>query len=277
MVTMTEREFKMTDKDFNTLSELAYLYTGIVLGPHKKDMLYGRLARRLRELELTCTSGYIPLIENESSPEVSHFINAISTNLTSFFREAHHFEFLEQVASNDWVAQKSANKKVRIWSAGCSTGEEPYSIAMTLFELKQQYNWDCKILATDLDSSVVEAGKLGIYSAARIESLSIEQKRKWFLYDRNHPEVVKVKPSLQEIVRFKRLNLLEKWPMKGKFDVIFCRNVVIYFNEATQAQLFNRFADMLNDGGYLVIGHSESVSRVCQRYQGIGKTVFQKK
>ena len=271
-----QREFIMSDRDFEKISELAYLYTGIVLGPQKKDMVYGRLARRLRDLGLKQVEHYITLIDAETKPEVSKFINAITTNLTSFFREAHHFDFLAGTACPEWQKTNAQSRKIRIWSAGCSTGEEPYSIAMTLRENMNLSNWDCKILATDLDSKVIEKGQQGIYGVDRIESLSLERKKQWFLQDKNHPDVVKVKPALQELISFKRLNLLEAWPMKGKFDLIFCRNVVIYFNEATQAVLFDRYADMLKDGGYLIIGHSESLNRVCQRFQSIGKTIYQK-
>lgn len=271
-----QREFIMSDSDFDKISELAYLYTGIVLGPQKKDMVYGRLARRLRDLGLQRVDHYLALIDTESKPEVSKFINAITTNLTSFFREPHHFEFLANTVCPEWQKTNMANKKIRIWSAGCSTGEEPYSIAMTLRENMNLTNWDCKILATDLDSKVIEKGQQGIYGVDRIESLAQDRKKQWFLQDRNHPDVVKVKPSLQELISFKRLNLLESWPMKGKFDLIFCRNVVIYFNEQTQAVLFDRYADILKDGGYLIIGHSESLNRVCQRFQSIGKTIYRK-
>jgi chemotaxis protein methyltransferase CheR len=266
----------MSDSDFDRVSELAYAYTGIVLGPQKKDMVYGRLARRLRELNLQRVVDYLPLIETEDKPEVSKFINAITTNLTSFFREQHHFDFLAKTVCPEWQKTNAASKKIRIWSAGCSTGEEPYSIAMTLRENFSLNGWDCKILATDLDSKVIEKGQQGIYGVDRIESLPIERKKQWFLHDRNHPDVVKVKPALQELIRFKRLNLLENWPMKGEFDLIFCRNVVIYFNESTQAVLFDRYADMLKEGGYLIIGHSESLNRVCQRFKPIGKTIYQK-
>jgi len=275
-VASAQREFIMSDRDFEKISELAYLYTGIVLGPQKKDMVYGRLARRLRDLGLKQVEHYIALIDAETKPEVSKFINAITTNLTSFFREAHHFDFLAGTACPEWQKTNSQSRKIRIWSAGCSTGEEPYSIAMMLRENMNLSNWDCKILATDLDSKVIEKGQQGIYGMDRIESLSLERKKQWFLQDKNHPDVVKVKPTLQELISFKRLNLLEAWPMKGKFDLIFCRNVVIYFNEETQAVLFDRYADMLKDGGYLIIGHSESLNRVCQRFQSIGKTIYQK-
>jgi chemotaxis protein methyltransferase CheR len=271
-----QREFIMSDSDFETISDLAYLYTGIVLGPKKKDMVYGRLARRLRDLDLHKVADYLPLIDAESKPEVSKFINAITTNLTSFFREEHHFDFLAKIACPEWMETNKASKKIRIWSAGCSTGEEPYSIAITLRENINLAGWDCKILATDLDSMVIEKGLHGIYDIDRVQSLSLERKKKWFLQDRNHSDVVKVKPSLHELIQFKRLNLLENWPMKSKFDLIICRNVLIYFNESTQSVLFDRYADLLKDGGYLIIGHSESLNRVCQRFKPIGKTIYQK-
>jgi chemotaxis protein methyltransferase CheR len=270
------REFIMSDADFKEISDLAYKYTGIVLGEHKKDMVYGRLARRLRDVRLNAVADYLPMIRNESSDEVSRFINAITTNLTSFFRENHHFEFLTNTLCPELLKSNAASRRIRVWSAGCSSGEEPYSIAMTLRDNMDLAGWDCKILATDLDSKVLEKGSQGVYGLERIESLPESIKRKWFMFDKNHPDIVKVKSDLQTLIRFKRLNLLEKWPMKGPFDVIFCRNVVIYFNEETQAVLFDKYADMLKTGGYLIIGHSESLNRVCTRFKPIGKTIYQK-
>jgi len=271
-----QREFSMSDADFQEISDLAYKYTGIVLGAHKKDMVYGRLARRLRDVNLSSVRDYIELIDHEGKDEVSRFINAITTNLTSYFREQHHFDFLKNTLFPELKKTNASSRKIRGWSAGCSTGEEPYSIAITLKESMDLAGWDCKILATDLDSKVLEKGCQGVYGIERIESLNIEKKRNWFLFDKNHPDIVKVKPELQELIRFKRLNLLENWPMKGPFDFIFCRNVVIYFNEETQSVLFDRYADMLKDGGYLIIGHSESLNRVCTRFESIGKTIYQK-
>lgn len=271
-----QREFFMSDSDFKTISELAYKYTGIVLGPQKRDMVYGRLARRLRDVGLACVGDYIPLIENDTNGELSKFINAITTNLTSYFREMHHFDFLSEKLIPELIKTNSASRKIRGWSAGCSTGEEPYSIAITFKESMDLNGWDCKILATDLDSTVLDKGLQGVYGLERIESLKPEIKKKWFLKDQNHPDIVKVKPELQQLIRFKRLNLLENWPMKGPFDFIFCRNVVIYFNAETQAILFDKYANMLKDGGYLIIGHSESLSRNCNRFSSIGKTIYQK-
>jgi chemotaxis protein methyltransferase CheR len=269
------REFLMTDQDFRDISEFAHQYTGIVLGDHKRDLVYGRLARRLRMLNLKDFSVYCKLIDRPDCEEISHFINAITTNLTSFFRENHHFEFLKTQVLKESRKYKT-NHRIRIWSAGCSTGEEPYSIALVLNEAMNQKNWDCKVLATDLDSNVLRHGSQGEYEISRIETLSNERKQKWFLKNSKSPDWVKVKPALQSLVTFKRLNLLESWPMKGGFDCVFCRNVVIYFNKETQKQLFNRFADMLLPGGYLFVGHSESLHHVSEDFQLIGKTIYQK-
>jgi chemotaxis protein methyltransferase CheR len=269
------REFHMSEKDFQAISELAYKYTGIVLGDHKQDMVYGRLARRMRDLQLTSFVDYCQLIQETSQPEVSRFINAITTNLTSFFRESHHFDFL---TSNALPALFKGNKgKIRGWSAGCSTGEEPYSISLMLNEFAPIKMWDVKVLATDLDSNVLQKASQGVYDIERIESLGKSVKSKWFLFDRNHKDIVKVAPSLQQLIRFKRLNLLESWPMRGSFDFIFCRNVMIYFNEETQVRLLNRFADILNPGGYLFIGHSESLHSAASRFNSLGKTIYQLK
>lgn len=272
----SQREFYMADQDFKTVCELAYQYTGIVLGDHKKDMVYGRLARRMRELKLTDMKDYCPLILSHEQPEVSKFINAITTNLTSFFRESHHFDFLRDVFCKELLERGGQNRRIRAWSAACSTGEEPYSIAITLREKLSQSSWDCKILATDLDSKVLDHGRKGVYESERIKTLSQEQKKKWFMTDRNHPDIVKVKPALQEVVRFKRLNLLEPWPMKGPFDFIFCRNVFIYFDATTQQKILNGFSRMLRPGGYLFIGHSENLHSGARDFEPLGKTVYRR-
>ncbi|MCG8613484.1 MAG: chemotaxis protein CheR, partial [Pseudomonadales bacterium] len=271
-----QREFPMTDANFARIASLASDHTGIVLGPHKRDMIYGRLARRMRALRLQNFDQYCDVLAQDRSPELSNFINAITTNLTSFFRESHHFEFLQDTVLPQLKITNRASKRIRIWSAGCSTGEEPYSLSITLNESVDLKSWDAKILATDLDSNVLQHGSNGVYDIQRIENMAEERKRKWFLKDPQRPDVVKVKPVLQDSIRFKRLNLLEAWPMKGSFDVIFCRNVVIYFSKDTQRVLFDRYADILSDGGYLFIGHSETLHRVTDRFRSLGKTIYQK-
>lgn len=272
-----EREFPMTDANFAIISDLAHNYTGIVLGPHKRDMVYGRLARRTRSLGLSNFDQYCGLISDPLSKEISFFINAITTNLTSFFRESHHFDYLRETVLPELKKKNLHSKRLRIWSAGSSTGEEPYSLSIVMNECMDMKQWDCKILATDLDSNVVAHGQQGVYDIARVDTVSEQSKKRWFLKDAKNPEQVKVKPDLQQAISFKRLNLLEKWPMKGPFDIIFCRNVVIYFNKDTQRELFERYANMLADGGYLFIGHSESLHKVTDRFTLLGKTIYQKK
>ncbi len=275
--TSESREFPMSEDNFAIISKLAHDYTGIVLGAHKRDMVYGRLARRIRSLGLSNFDQYCELISDPGSGEINFFINAITTNLTSFFREPHHFEFLKHTVFPELQRKQSQNKRLRIWSAGCSTGEEPYSLSIVVNEEMNKAGWDCKILATDLDSNVLAHGQQGIYDIARINTVSEASKNRWFLKEANNPGLVKVKPALQQCLSFKRLNLLENWPMKGPFDVIFCRNVVIYFNKDTQRQLFDRYANILADGGYLFIGHSESLHKVSDRFVSLGKTIYQKK
>lgn len=271
----SSREFHMSDAHYKEISELAYKYTGIVLAEHKKDMVYGRLARRMRSLGLQDMKDYVPLIQMDSQAEVSSFINAITTNLTSFFREKHHFDFL----ANEFCKEVRANhqRRIRGWSSACSTGEEAYSIALTLKENLPQAGFDCKILATDLDSKVLEHGSAGVYEKERVKPLTMDQKKAWLLADRRQPDVVKVKPALQDMIKFKRLNLIEKWPMKGPFDFIFCRNVFIYFDLETQQKILNGFAQMLRPGGYLFIGHSENLHDAAKHFDSLGKTVYQRK
>lgn len=272
-----ERDFVMYDEDFEFLRSLAYDYTGIVLADHKRDMVYSRLARRMRALGLQQFGEYCELLKKEKHPEHNEFINSITTNLTSFFREPHHFDFLKSTVVPKLLKENSTTRRVRIWSAGCSTGEEAYTIAMTLRETALPSSWDTKILATDLDSNVLEKGRSGIYGADRVEGLSQERIGKFFKRDRQKgSDRVKVKSGLQDLVWFKRLNLLEEWPMKGPFDFIFCRNVVIYFNKETQKLLFDRMADLMPVGCYLFIGHSENITKVCDRFKAVGRTIYVK-
>ncbi|PIE42959.1 MAG: chemotaxis protein CheR [Gammaproteobacteria bacterium] len=274
---MASREFPITDVDLDRIQSLAYDFTGIVLGNNKKDMIYARLSRRIRSLGLSNFDQYCDLLDQACSVEQSNFINAITTNLTAFFRENHHFDYLRDTVIPELKEKNKLSRKLRIWSAGCSTGEEPYSLAIVLNEAIDIKSWDVKILATDLNSDVLGHAQNGVYDVSRIESIDSGLKEKWFLRDAGNPELVKVKPALSRPISFKRLNLLEGWPMKGRFDVIFCRNVVIYFNKDTQRILFDRYADILADGGYLFIGHSETLHRVSDRFESLGRTIYRKK
>jgi chemotaxis protein methyltransferase CheR len=269
----TSKEFPMTDENFSYLSGVAYDISGIVLGDHKKELVYSRIARRIRKLELVDFNQYCAYLESNKDVETNEFVNSITTNLTSFFRESHHFEYLAKTVIPEWKKSK-IGKPIRIWSSACSTGPEPYSIAITLQKNMPVKNFDVKILATDLDSEVLAKGRAGEYSLNDIEQIPRDYLS---CFVRNEKSGIgMVKPDLKEMIKFNRLNLLGPWPMKSQFDVIFCRNVVIYFNKETQKELFDRLADSLVNGGYLFIGHSETLHGVSDRFESIGRTIYKK-
>ena len=267
------KEFLCTDRDFKDIANLVYNACGIVLGDHKREMVYSRLARRIRALKLNDFKAYLAYLDTHKDQEFDAFINAITTNLTSFFREFHHFEFIKSELVPSLLKSNKDTKRVRIWSAGCSTGEEPYSLAMTLNNAFPS-NWDVKILATDLDSNVLEKAQKGVYTAANVNGLDDFHLKRWFLKSKDG-EHYKVKDKLRECISFKRLNLLQDWPMKGPFDLILCRNVVIYFDKETKDHLFKRYANILSDHGYLFLGHSESMGKEHSNYKNLGKTMYQ--
>jgi len=272
------RDFAFTDKDFEKVRNLVKSHTGISLSDAKKDMVYSRLSRRLRSLELEKFSDYCSLVEGGDDDELIKFTNAITTNLTAFFREDHHFQYLAKTVVPELMKSNIKDRRIRVWSAGCSTGEEPYSLAIALKESIPSFDsWDVKILATDLDSDVLQTAKNGVYKSERIEGLTSARKRNWFLKGKGDNEgTVRVRPELQEMITFKQLNLLREWPTKGPFDFIFCRNVVIYFDKDTQKVLFDRYANVLKSNSHLFIGHSESLFKVSDRFSLLGQTIYKK-
>ena len=272
------KEFDFKDSDFQRIRELVKELTGINLSEQKRDMVYSRLARRIRDVGLGSFADYINLLNQAENDEIGNFVNAITTNLTSFFREQHHFDYLAKTVIPYLCQQRQHERKIRVWSAGCSTGEEPYSLAMTFAEnMPVNENWDLKILATDLDTNVISTAKAGLYAEERMTGVSNMRTKKWFLKGRGeHDGYLKVRPELQKMITFKQLNLMGDWPMKGQFDVIFCRNVVIYFDKPTQAVLFDRYANILKDDGTLFVGHSESLFKVTKRFELIGHTTYKK-
>lgn len=274
-----EREFVFHQTDFERVRGIVYEHAGIQLSDAKRDLVYSRLARRVRALHFNEFSDYIDHVESVSDGEFTEFLNAITTNLTSFFRERHHFDALRTSILPQLMRARAQSRRLRIWSAGCSTGEEPYSIAITLREaVPEGVGWDARILATDLDTNVLAHARAGIYNADRIEQLPPPTVRRWFRRGRGeHDGKVRVANELQQLITFNQLNLMESWPLRGKVDVIFCRNVVIYFDKATQAKLFDRFADMLSEDGYLIVGHSETLYRVTERFELIGQTMYHKR
>jgi chemotaxis protein methyltransferase CheR len=272
-----EYEFELTDSEFKRLRELVHARTGIALSEAKRELLYGRLARRLRKLKLNSFAEYCRLVETDESAELQELTNAITTNLTSFFREDYHFKQLAAEALPQIESKRLSTRRIRLWSAGCSTGEEPYSLAIVMREtLAQLAGWDIKLLATDIDSKVVAAATAGVYASDRFKGVAPERVRSWFREVAGRPGFLAASAELKSLITFKQLNLLDPWPVKGPFDVIFCRNVVIYFDKATQRGLFDRMADLQEPGGWLFIGHSENLLNVTRRYKLVGRTVYRR-
>ncbi|MCP5150003.1 MAG: protein-glutamate O-methyltransferase CheR [Ectothiorhodospiraceae bacterium] len=269
-------QLTLSDAEFERLRRLVREHTGISLSDAKRTLVYGRISRRIRALGLSGFPAYCALLEKDGGDEIEQFTNAITTNLTSFFRESHHFDYLRDKVVTPLKGRTS--QRLRIWSAGCSTGEEPYSIAITLAEaLPRQALGDVRVLATDIDSNVLRHAEAGVYDLERVAGLPEETQRRWFKKGAG-PNKGKVRAAddLRELISFRQLNLLGSWPMRGPFDVIFCRNVVIYFDRDTQRELFKRYADMLPIGGHLFIGHSESLFNLTDRFELVGRTVYRR-
>ncbi len=275
--TAEAQEFELTDAVFDRLRELVRCHTGISLAGSKRELVYGRLARRVRALQLRSFAEYCALIESGTADEIQELTNAITTNLTSFFRENHHFQQLANEIFPQIEAHRAAIKRIRLWSAGCSTGEEPYSIAMVMREaLAHLRDWDIKLLATDIDTKVVDTAAAGVYPEDRFKGVSPERIKRWFAPVAGRPNYSEASRDLKSLITFKQLNLFDHWPMKGPFDLIFCRNVVIYFDKETQRGLFERMAELQEPGAWLIIGHSESLINVTSRYKLVSRTVYRR-
>lgn len=273
-----EPAFEFSDSDFSYLRKLVFTHTGINLSEQKRNLVYGRLSKRMRAHGLSRFCDYCRLLKDKPDDELEHFTNAITTNLTSFFRERHHFDYITDDLIHILQARYHTERRLRIWSAGCSTGEEPYSLAITLREAIPDIDkHDIRILATDLDTNVVKTAARGIYPATSIEGLDSQLKRRWFLRGKGqHEGQIMAVPELRRLIRFRQLNLMHDWPMHGLFDAIFCRNVVIYFDTPTKQVLFERFANIMQPGGHLFIGHSETLRNLSNRFQSIGKTIYRR-
>src|SRR6185295_13056886 len=266
-----------SEAEFDRIRELVREHTGISLSEAKRQLVYGRLSRRLRALKMSGFGEYIELLEQGEPEELEEFTNAVTTNLTSFFREPHHFEFLARELLPKLVAGDSGARRLRIWCCAASTGEEPYSLAMVLREAQQLLTgWDTKLLATDLDSNVLAHGAAGIYTADRFQNMSAARLKNWFNPVAGDAKRYTAVSELRHLITFKQLNLMHEWPMKGPFDAIFCRNVIIYFDKSTQRTLFERMSRLQRPGDYLFLGHSESLYRVCDKYDLIGKTIYRR-
>jgi chemotaxis protein methyltransferase CheR len=273
-----QREFRFTRKDFDFLRQISNQRTGIVVSDEKFDMFYSRLSRRVRALGLRDFAAYCEFVRADSSgKEVLELVNAITTNLTAFFRERHHFDYLSRQVIPA-LRREHSQRRLRIWSAGCSTGEEPYSLAITLREAASQLNgWDYRITATDIDSNVLATAVRGVYAQERVKGIEQARLKRWFYRGRGTNQgLVRVKPTLRDLIQFGQLNLMEEWQMEEPQDVIFCRNVIIYFDKPTKTQLVEKYAQNLKLGGYLFIGHSESLYKISKRFELIGNTIYRR-
>ena len=266
-------DFSMTDEDLRRVAERGRALLGIDLNESKRQMVYARLSRRLRALGKASFAEYLDMLETpEGATEAEHFANALTTNLTAFFREAHHFEHFERELQKP-VADMA--RRLRIWSAGCSTGEEPWSIAMVLHANAEILSGrDRRVLATDVDTEVLRAAMRGEYWTDRLKPVPPRFRTPAFLAPAG--EVSAVAAGLRGLVVFRALNLIAPWPFKGRFDVIFCRNVLIYFSPELRARTIDRFADLLQPGGVLYLGHSESILGSHPKLVAEGHTIYRR-
>ncbi len=264
-------EFLLTDNDFSKVRTLIHRRAGIALGEQKRQMVYSRLSRRLRELDMSDFSDYLELLEtSRDGDEWQSFINSLTTNLTSFFREAHHFPLLASHA-------RKCKQPFTVWCAAASTGEEPYSIAITLIEALGERASAARVVATDIDTSVLTKASAGVFTTEQVSRLSAERLKRFFNRGTGaNAGKVRIRPEVAAMVKFSRLNLLDpSWSVKEPVDAIFCRNVMIYFDKPTQNKVLGRFAPLLKPEGLLFAGHSENASLVNPIFKSVGQTVYE--
>ncbi len=268
-----QREYDFTVCDFEEIRKMIYKRAGITLSDSKQDMVYSRLARRLRVNKLNNFKDYLGLLENENAIEWETFVNSLTTNLTSFFREAHHFPILA-----DHIEKNRKNQqKFQIWCTAASTGEEPYSLAMTMVQTFNSFSPPVHILATDIDTNVLATAQQGIYSMDRMKNVPQDTLKQFFLKGKGpHSGSARIRPELRSLVTFRQLNLQDKaWPMRGPFDAIFCRNVMIYFDKPTQYNILQKFVPLLSQNGLMFAGHSESFYHATDLFKLREKTVYE--
>ncbi|MFG0607342.1 protein-glutamate O-methyltransferase CheR [Vibrio mimicus] len=273
MLAVNTQEFELTEKDFKFIQWFMHKTVGIYLPDSKRAMVYGRLSRQMRRKGLQRFKEFRELIENDEQERI-HFINTLTTNKTEFFRESHHFDFIEKALVEEW--RKERVGQLRFWSAGCSTGEEPYTLVSVLESAGVlDFCPDVKIWATDLDTAVLDKARLGIYPIELQSSIPTRYLRRSFVRGvKDQQGNMKIKHYLQRHIEFRQVNLIQDWPFREQMDLIFCRNVMIYFDRPTQEQLIERFHQQLKPGGVLMLGHSESVGRCSSLFHHLGHTIY---
>jgi chemotaxis protein methyltransferase CheR len=281
MIESIVNEVKLEEKDFLRISDMVYKHCGINLHSGKKELVRARLAKRLRSLKMRTFPEYIDFAFNDpTGEEFTALVDSLSTNLTSFFRENQHFEYLKKEFLPSIISEKikAGDRVIRAWSAGCSSGEEPYSIAITLLEaIKMDRSLTAKILATDISTQILAKAKAGVYDPERVAPVPPELKNRYLTSEKeNNHKVFKAGKSLKDIIFFGHLNLMDEWPIKVPLDFIFCRNVMIYFDKQTQERLVNRYWQNLNPGGLLFTGHSESLTGINHKFRYVQPTIYVK-
>jgi chemotaxis protein methyltransferase CheR len=271
-------EYPLTRRDLSEIAAMIYSDAGIYLNDSKASLVYSRLSKHIRNLGLRGFREYCTLVASaEGAGARREMLSHLTTNFTRFFRENHHFEHLRDEVLPGLIARAKSGGRVRIWSAACSDGQEPYSIALTVMSLfPNAADYDFRILATDIDPKILATARAGVYDEGALESVSPAMRKQWFRdVEVNGRRKVQIDDRVKKLITFNELNLMVQWPFKGKFDVIFCRNVVIYFDEPTQMKIWSRFASLLPEGGHLYIGHSERVSGDAKNlFDNIGITTY---
>ncbi len=281
-------EYPLTRRDLADIAAMIYADAGIYLNDTKASLVYSRLSKHIRNLGLSGFKDYCALVSSEHGAAARReMLSHLTTNFTRFFRENHHFDHLRDEVLPGLIARAKSGGRVRIWSAACSDGQEPYSIALTVLALfPNAADYDFKILATDIDPKILAQARAGLYDDGALETVSAPMRKQWFQeVDAGGRRKHQISDKVKRLITFNELNLMAQWPFKGGFDVIFCRNVVIYFDEPTQVKIWSRFAGLLPQGGHLYIGHSERVSGEAKdqfdntgitTYKFIGKSVGRK-
>lgn len=271
-------EFVLSDADYRAIAAIAKTRFGLDLQPSKKPLIHSRLSKRLRALKLKNFTEYCNLVSsNADAAEENHLLTALTTNVTHFFREPHHFAYIKDVLGPDLIARSKAGQPIRFWSAACSTGEEAYCLAATLYDLLPNADQrDIRILATDIDPQVVGKAEAGRYPLDQLDQIPPPLRKNLVVTD-GQPGTFGIASPIRRMIRFGRLNLISDWPMRRPFDLVMCRNVAIYFDKETQARLWQRFADCLRPGGHLMIGHSERLNGSASTvFQNVGITTYRK-
>lgn len=266
------REFHFTAQDFRLISQLIYQRAGIALAESKQELVYSRVARRLRATGIRTFAEYLDYLQRGNESEWEEFTNSLTTNLTSFFREAHHFQILA-----GHLRKLGKTRPIEIWCSACSTGEEAYSLAMTAVDAFADFDNPVRIVASDLDTRVLEIARAGRYSLESVARIPVQQIDKFFVRGKDeHAGYVQVRPELQKMIIFRQVNLLDRvWPIREKLDVIFCRNVMIYFDKATQLAILKKFAPLMRGDGLLFAGHSENFFHADAYFRLRGQTVYE--